>query len=135
MPALAQSARTSENRPQSARSCRRRKRAIVAWSGAWPAAITRKATSSIRWRSIAREGMSRDQRWGGAPMTAAWRVDTAGRDNGKQRRSRPTGYAPWAPRAGTRQSVEQILSVLDDHRDYWPITPRQVLYRLVGRGQ
>ncbi len=25
--------------------------------------------------------------------------------------------------------------MLDDHADYWPITPRQVLYRLMGRGQ
>lgn len=62
-------------------------------------------------------------------MTAT--TSTAGRD----KRSRPVGYAPWAPRANTRESLDQILSVLDDHRDYWPITPRQVLYRLMGRGQ
>jgi hypothetical protein len=53
----------------------------------------------------------------------------------RNKRSRPVGYAPWAPRAKTLESVEQIMSVLDDHRDYWPITPRQVLYRLMGRGQ
>jgi hypothetical protein len=55
--------------------------------------------------------------------------------SGRVKRSRPVGYAPWNPRAATRESLEQILSVLDDHRDYWPITPRQVLYRLMGRGQ
>jgi hypothetical protein len=54
---------------------------------------------------------------------------------GRNKRSRPVGYAPWAPRAKTRESLDQILSVLDDHADYWPITPRQVLYRLMGRGE
>ena len=54
---------------------------------------------------------------------------------GRNKRSRPVGYAPWSPRAATRETLDQILSVLDDHRDYWPITPRQVLYRLMGRGQ
>jgi len=29
----------------------------------------------------------------------------------------------------------RILAVLDDHAEYWPITPRQVLYRLMGRGE
>jgi hypothetical protein len=56
------------------------------------------------------------------------------RDNGK-RRSRPVGYAPWSPRGETRERLDQITAVLDDHADYWPITPRQVLYRLMGRGQ
>ena len=54
---------------------------------------------------------------------------------GRNKRSRPVGYAPWSPRAGTREALDQILSVLDDHAEYWPITPRQVLYRLMGRGQ
>jgi hypothetical protein len=54
---------------------------------------------------------------------------------GRVKRSRPVGYAPWSPRTATRESLDQILAVLDDHRDYWPITPRQVLYRLMGRGQ
>ena len=54
---------------------------------------------------------------------------------GRNKRSRPVGYAPWTPRAATRVMLDQIQSVLDDHRDYWPIIPRQVLYRLMGRGQ
>jgi hypothetical protein len=53
----------------------------------------------------------------------------------RNKRSRPVGYAPWSPRAQTRETLDQIVSVLDDHREYWPITPRQVLYRLMGRGQ
>ncbi len=59
---------------------------------------------------------------------------TAGRDNGK-RRSRPVGYAAWNPRGETQEALGRILAVLDDHADYWPITPRQVLYRLMGRGE
>jgi hypothetical protein len=51
------------------------------------------------------------------------------------RRSRPVGYAPWSPRGATQESIEQILLVLEDHSEYWPITPRQVLYRLMGRGE
>lgn len=50
------------------------------------------------------------------------------------KRARPVGYAPWNPRDKTAETVGQILAVLDDHADYWPITPRQVLYRLMGAG-
>jgi hypothetical protein len=50
-------------------------------------------------------------------------------------RSRPVGYAPWNPRGASLTRLNQILDVLDDHQEYWPITPRQVLYRLMGRGQ
>ena len=56
---------------------------------------------------------------------------TARRDSGRRR---PMGYAPWSPRGPTLELIEQITSVLDDHRDYWPIVPRQILYRLMGRG-
>jgi hypothetical protein len=54
---------------------------------------------------------------------------------GRNKRSRPVGYASWTPRSTTLESLEHITSVLDDHRDYWPLPPRQVLYRLMGRGQ
>ena len=53
---------------------------------------------------------------------------------GRNKRSRPVGYAPWDP-APRRASARADHAVLDDHADYWPITPRQVLYRLMGRGQ
>jgi hypothetical protein len=55
---------------------------------------------------------------------------TASRDSGRRR---PTGYAPWQPRGSTLEVLNQITAVLDDHREYWPITPRQILYRLMGR--
>jgi hypothetical protein len=64
-----------------------------------------------------------------AGITAA-PVVTAGWNNGKLRRSRPVGYAPWNPRGETLVMVERIDSVLNDHVEYWPITPRQVVYRL-----
>ncbi|MDQ3672707.1 MAG: hypothetical protein M3364_09785 [Actinomycetota bacterium] len=56
---------------------------------------------------------------------------TVRRDTGRRR---PVGYAPWEPRGSTLEMLEQIGSVLEDYRDYWPIIPRQVLYRLMGRG-
>ena len=55
---------------------------------------------------------------------------TASRD----KRCRPVGYASWRPRGTTRATLARIDAVLDAHRDYWPITPRQVLYRLMGAG-
>lgn len=51
------------------------------------------------------------------------------------RRSRPVGYAEWKPRGATQETLTAITAVLDDHRAHWPITPRQILYRLIGRGQ
>ena len=50
-------------------------------------------------------------------------------------RRRPVGYAPWSPRGATLVVLDDITSVLDAQRDYWPLTPRQVLYRLMGAGQ
>jgi hypothetical protein len=49
--------------------------------------------------------------------------------------AKPVGYAPWNPREATLLMLDNIIAVLNDHRDYWPITPRQILYRLMGRGQ
>lgn len=58
-------------------------------------------------------------------------MNTACRDGGRRR---PVGYAPWAPRNEARELLDQITELLDDLRGYWPITPRQTLYRLMGRG-
>jgi hypothetical protein len=54
---------------------------------------------------------------------------------GRNKRSRPVGYAPWEPRPATREALDQILAVLAGLADYWPIVPRQVLYRLMGLDQ
>ncbi|MFC9233616.1 hypothetical protein ACFTZI_32455 [Streptomyces decoyicus] len=47
-------------------------------------------------------------------------------------RTRPRGFAPWTPRPAKRQLIEQIQAILDEYREYLPMTARQVYYRLVG---
>jgi hypothetical protein len=43
------------------------------------------------------------------------------------------GLAPWQPRAKTQAVLDQISDILDEYREQWPITNRQICYRLVGR--
>lgn len=52
---------------------------------------------------------------------------------GSDRTGRVRGYAPWNPRTRTRVVLDQVHVVLDEYRDHWPLTIRQVFYRLVGR--
>ena len=47
-------------------------------------------------------------------------------------RKRPKGYAPWRPRAETRDVLAQVDKVLFEYRKYLPLTVRQIFYRLVG---
>jgi len=47
-------------------------------------------------------------------------------------RKRPKGYAPWNPRSETRIVLERVSDVLEEYRDYLPMTNRQIFYRLVG---
>jgi hypothetical protein len=49
------------------------------------------------------------------------------------KRTRVRGLAPWQPRASTRAVLDQIQDVLEEYREQWPITNRQICYRLVGR--
>jgi hypothetical protein len=46
---------------------------------------------------------------------------------------RVRGYAPWRPQPRTRGVLAQVNDVLTDYSDHWPLTIRQVFYRLVGR--
>lgn len=47
--------------------------------------------------------------------------------------SRPRGYiANYAPQAKTRELLAQAQAVLDEYREYWPLTCRQIFYRMVG---
>jgi hypothetical protein len=46
--------------------------------------------------------------------------------------SRPRGYAAWQPQAKTKELIDQVKGVLEEYRDYLPMTVRQVFYRLVG---
>jgi len=60
-------------------------------------------------------------------MSAA-RVVTAGRNPG-----RPRGYiADYRPRPETDVLLEAARSVLDEYREHWPLTVRQIYYRLIG---
>lgn len=45
---------------------------------------------------------------------------------------RPRGFAPWTPRAATRELLDQVAEVLETYRDHLPMTLRQVFYRLVS---
>lgn len=46
--------------------------------------------------------------------------------------TRVRGFAPWQPRQETRATLDQVKQVLTQYRQLWPLTARQVFYRLVG---
>lgn len=47
--------------------------------------------------------------------------------------TRPRGYiADYRPQAKTRALLNDVTEVLNQYRDYWPLTVRQIFYRLVG---
>ena len=46
---------------------------------------------------------------------------------------RNRGYIEnYNPQAKTRELLEQAQAVLDEYRQYWPLTCRQIFYRMVG---
>jgi hypothetical protein len=45
---------------------------------------------------------------------------------------RPKGYAPWKPQKKTVVILEQVQEILQEYRNYLPLTIRQVFYILVG---
>jgi hypothetical protein len=48
-------------------------------------------------------------------------------------RHRPRGYiANYRPQAKTRALLADMQDVLEEYRAYWPLTDRQIYYRLVG---
>lgn len=53
---------------------------------------------------------------------------TASRKTGRAR-----GYIEnYRPQAKTLELLEQVKDVLDEYRQYWPLTCRQIFYRMVG---
>jgi hypothetical protein len=48
------------------------------------------------------------------------------------RHARPRGFTGWRPRRPTLAVLENVSSVLDEYRQFLPLTIRQVFYRLVG---
>jgi hypothetical protein len=59
---------------------------------------------------------------------------TASRKNnsGGDKSGRAKGYAPWRPQKKTKVILGQIDEILEEYRDYLPLTGRQIFYRLVG---
>lgn len=45
--------------------------------------------------------------------------------------SRVRGFAPWNPKPESERLVYDVAGVIDDMRDYLPLTLRQIFYRLV----
>ena len=49
------------------------------------------------------------------------------------RKTRPRGYIEtYSPQAKTRELLNSVIDVLNEYQDHWPLTIRQVYYRLVG---
>lgn len=47
---------------------------------------------------------------------------------------RVKGFASWKPQKRTLSVLEDIETVLEEYREYLPLTIRQIFYRLVGKG-
>lgn len=70
----------------------------------------------------------------GAPrISTAGRKTEAGEVTAGRKTSRARGYiANYAPQAKTRELLAQAQAVLEEYREYWPLTCRQIFYRMVG---
>lgn len=44
----------------------------------------------------------------------------------------PKGFAPWKPQKATQVYLEEVQEVIRSQRDYWPLTQRYWLYRLIA---
>ena len=59
--------------------------------------------------------------------------NTASRKTVSLVQTRPRGYiANYAPQAKTLALLDAAKRVLDEYHEYWPLTIRQIFYRLVG---
>ena len=47
---------------------------------------------------------------------------------------RVKGFAAWKPQKRTQPLLADIEGVLEEYREYLPLTIRQIFYRLVGSG-
>ena len=50
----------------------------------------------------------------------------------KYRTGRPKGLAAWKPQKETLRIMNQVTEILAQYREHWPLTIRQIFYRLVG---
>ena len=54
-------------------------------------------------------------------------------ENTASRKTRPRGYIDnYRPQAKTMVLLNDVKAVLEEYREYWPLTVRQIFYRLVG---
>jgi hypothetical protein len=59
----------------------------------------------------------------------------AGETTPRRKFGRARGYiAGYTPERKTRDLLDAVRAVLDEYREHWPLTCRQVFYRLVGTG-
>ena len=75
-------------------------------------------------------GMQRFTPWRETEDPEDW--DDYVRELKKETHKRPKGYAPWRPQKKTSRLIMQVKEVLEEYRDYLPLTARQIFYRLVG---
>lgn len=50
----------------------------------------------------------------------------------KAKKGRPRGFIDWHPRNETEALILQVKGILEEYREYLPMTIRQIFYRLVG---
>lgn len=46
--------------------------------------------------------------------------------------ARPKGYADWKPKRETLETLGAVVEILQEYKQYLPMTARQIFYRLVG---
>jgi len=50
----------------------------------------------------------------------------------RAKHGRPRGFIEWRPHADTEAQLGQVRGILDEYREFLPLTLRQIFYRLVG---
>src|SRR5215213_9277393 len=100
--------------------------------------VTSSAASSPTSSTLLRPTTTR----GLSPIRRPWRRLSAklrlSRTNGSgstagSTTKRVKGYAPWNPQKKTKVILEQVEEILEEYRNYLPLTGRQIFYRLVGK--
>jgi hypothetical protein len=74
-----------------------------------------------------------NRRSGDRKITASPKTSSA-RITASPKTTRHRGYIrDYSPQAKTRELLDQVGLVLEEYGAYWPLTNRQIFYRLVGR--
>lgn len=63
----------------------------------------------------------------------ASRKNPSGEITASRKTGRARGYIEnYSPQVKTLELLEQVKAVLEEYREYWPLTCRQIFYRMVG---